>query len=269
MSTTTGLIISGQRELVPGLRCSSWLDDPALTLTDEDKRTRKTPWVRGIVLHTTKGIPGGADHRPQVLLSGLGTPSDAGDKTGRMWSTDGKHAGAHLVVDRDGSVSCLADLRTDAAYHAELVNEVTIGIEIYQGNDAELYDGQLDAVVVLVDWLTARFGIQRQIPPLTQQGVFARAEQGGTDLVGVYGHRHVSNNRGSGDPGGYVFAKLVAAGYEIFDFAAGADLAAWKTRQAALGLAQDGVPGPATVAALKAAGHADGLWVQRPAPLTT
>jgi hypothetical protein len=265
--TNGGAVINGVQVQVPGLACASWLDDPVLRLGSGDKRPRITRWVRGVVLHTTKGIPGGTDTRAQVVMPGLGTSTNAGERCGRLWSTDGRAAGAHLVVDRDGSVSCLADLLLDAAYHAEHANEQTIGVEIYQGDQAELYDGQLDAVVLLCDWLTAAFGIQRQVPPVGIRGVFPRAESGGADLVGVYGHRHVSSNRGPGDPGDAVFQKLVAAGYEQFDFDAGADIAAWKGRQAQAGIVSpDGIPGPQTVAALRAAGRPDGLWVVRPAP---
>jgi peptidoglycan hydrolase-like protein with peptidoglycan-binding domain len=61
-----------------------------------------------------------------------------------------------------------------------------------------------------------------------------------------------------------VFVALAAAGYERFDVASGADLAAWRARQQSLGVAADGIPGPATVAALKGIGAAGGLWALRP-----
>jgi len=275
-----GVVIDGQNENVPGVAVDNWIATPALQRLKpgEDCRSRYTRWIRGIVLHTTKGIPGGSDHRPQVIKPGLG-PNRRGDyTTAHFWATSTKHAGAHLVVDFDGSTVCLADLRTEASFHAGEVNEVTIGIEIYQGSDAELYQGQLDAVVRLVDFLTARFGIQRQFHKPYKGGPVARIAQGAQDVVGVYGHRDVTTNRGQGDPGNAIFETLERAGYEPFDFAISADKDAWRQRQEqlntdlGLALPVDGVPGQKTVAALIQSGRPHGLWVEAPAlsraPLT-
>lgn len=270
----SGFVVNGVAEDVPGIRCRSWLDNPVLRLNGEDKRVRKTTWIRGITLHTTKGIPGGSDHRPQVIIPGLSDPTNDGERTARYWSTDGRNAGAHIVVDRDGDVACVADLEREVAYHAGLANEVGIGIEIYQGSDAELYDGQLDVVVRVVDYLTKRFGIQRQLQWPYHGGSISRLASGAIDVVGIYGHRDVSSNRGSGDPGDAVMRKLVLAGYEQVDFASGTDLLRWRSRQANLSLTlgtpvtADGVPGQKTVLALKKAGYAVGLWIPRPGDVT-
>jgi hypothetical protein len=266
-----GAIIDGVDETVPGLKIDNWLNSAVPRLNkNEDCRERFTRWVRGIVLHTTKGIPGGSDHRPQKILPGLG-PDRKGDyAAARYWASSAEQAGAHLVVDFDGSIVCLADLLTEASFHAGEVNEVTIGIEIYQGKEAEMYDGQLDVVVRLVDFLTRRFKIQRQIHSPYKKGPVPRIAQGARDVVGIYGHRDVTTNRGSGDPGDAVFEKLAAAGYEAFDYAANQDRSAWWQRQEQLntdfgaGLTVDGVPGQKTVAALITSGRKHGLWVSRP-----
>jgi len=263
------IIIDGAREEIPGIRSTCYLDDSSLGLTAEDCRNRSAVWIRGIVLHTTRGIPGGRDLRPQVILPGIGASSDAGHRVASCWAAAGRAGGAHLVVDYDGQVSCCADLLRTATYHAGAVNNVTIGIEVAQGSRAELYAGQLDLVVQLVDWLTKRFGIQRQIPD-GYHGPIERLELGARDFVGVFGHRDSSNNRGQGDPGDEIFRLLEAAGYERWDLLQRQDIGAWKSRQHALGIEPaDGVPGPMTVVALAAAGHRGGLWVPRPgdAPL--
>lgn len=267
-----GVIIDGQNEEVPGVAVTSWLvpGGPPRLRRGEDCRDRFTRWVRGIVLHTTKGIPGGRDQRPQVIKPGTGPDVGRDFATARFWSGSDKQAGAHLVVDFDGSAVCVADLLTEAAFHAGEVNEVTIGIEIYQGSDAELYDGQLDAVVRLVDFLTRRFRIQRQVHGPYAGKPVPRIAQGATEVVGVYGHRDVTTNRGKGDPGDAVFQKLAAAGYEVFDFAVDADRAVWRQRQQVLNtqlgtaLTADGVPGQKTVSALLASGRPHGLWIRRP-----
>lgn len=261
------VIVNGQPEEIPGLRTRSWMDDARIKRLrpGEDCRRRITKWPRGIVLHTTKGIPGGQDRRPQVLRPGLGPNVDAGVRCTRYWSGNGKAGGAHLIVDQDGEITCCADLLLDVAYHAGIVNEVTIGVEIYQGSDAELYEDQLGYVVKLCDWLTRRFGIQRQIPSAYRGGPLKRLVQtAGKDFVGVYGHRDCDANRGQGDPGSFVFDRLRTAGYEAWDLEARADMAAWAMRERTIGLAPDGVPGPAVVAELARRGRPHGMWVARP-----
>jgi len=258
------IIIDGKSEDLPSITSRSFVDDPTLELRPQDCRAR-TGWVRSVVLHTTKGIPGGQIRIPQKILPGLGVAVGAGKRTSSCWANDGRAGGAHLVVDFDGAVTCHADLQTTAAYHAGAANQVSIGIEIYQGAGGELYEGQLEVVVALVDWLTRRFGIQRQTPAAYAGAPIDRLEAGGRDFVGVFGHRDCSGNRGAGDPGDEIFRMLWVAGYEAFDLEAEADMAVWKGRQTDLGLAPaDGVPGPRTLAALLAAGRPAGMWVRRP-----
>jgi hypothetical protein len=267
-----GVIIDGKDEGVPGLTIENWIANPGVPRLKrgEDCRQRFTRWVRGIVLHTTRGIPGGSDHRAQLIKPGLG-PDRKGDLgTARFWATSAVQAGAHLVVDFDGSMICLADLRLEVSFHAGEVNEVTMGIEIFQGADAELYQGQLDAVVRLVDFLTRRFKIQRQFHSPYKKGPVPRIAVGALDVVGLYGHRDVTTNRGNGDPGDAIFQTLASAGYESFDFALDEDKTTWRQRQEQLntdfgvGLTVDGVPGQKTAAALIASGRPSGLWVRRP-----
>lgn len=259
------LVIDGKSENVAGLHAISYLDDPNIPRLSKgrDARPRSTRWIRGIVLHTTKGIPGGRDKRRQEIRPGFGPGGDRGERVARYWSSDPKQSGAHLVADFDGLITQLADLQLECAYHAGPVNDVTIGIEIYQGGDAELYESQLDVTVHLIDFLTRRFGIQRQMP-FEYDGVQPRLEAGGRNVVGVYGHRDVTGTRGHGDPGDAIFDHLRAAGYEGNDLRSNNDLRRWENRQKLLGIDSDGIPGPATVRALAAAGRKHGMWVARP-----
>lgn len=259
------VVVNGQLVGVPGILTRSWREEPRLSLVGKDVRRRKTPWVRSVVLHTTKGIPGGKDRRPQKILPGIGPNTDVEERIARLWSTDPEGAGAHLSVDHDGSVGCHADLQLDATSHASLMNDVSIGIEIYQGANAEMYVEQLNVVVQLVDWLTRRFQIQRQFPVLYSGHAVERLEAGGKDCVGVFGHRDCSNNRGAGDPGDEIFAMFKRASYEAWDFEHEQDRNIWRARQRQHGVTPaDGIPGGQTVLALQTVGRVGGLWVARP-----
>lgn len=272
------LIIAGKEVPVPKLETDGFYpvrnfkDEPKLALrvgksNNNDGRTR-TRSVSQIILHTTKGIPGGSDKRPQILHKGKGPNTKAVDRTINYWSTDPTPSGAHIVIDQDCSIGCLADLAYVTAYHAgnSSINESSIGIEIYQGDDAGLYEEQLTAVVAVVNVLTAYFGIQRQVPSKYLNKPIKELDQGGGGLTGVFGHRDVSNNRGFGDPGDFIFQYLEHYGYDCFDFTTGEDRVIWKKRQERLnkeinaGLVVDGLPGPATRAALLKLGRKDGLY---------
>lgn len=262
------IIAGGVHFEIPGLASTSFDEDPRLALRHGRNMARRiSPLVRGIVLHTTKGIPGGRDRRAQVIRPGFGKPVDAGKRCASSWTSAKNETGAHLVVDFDGHVSCCADLVTASTYHANQTNQATIGIEIYQGSDAELYEGQLDATVLVIDELTRRLGIQRMIPDEYRGALqrFSIVGAAGKDYFGVYGHRDVSNQRDLGDPGDAIFERLERAGYERFNLERYADFDAWGARQRAFQVTPaDGVPGPKTVAAMRAAGVPHGVWIRRP-----
>ncbi len=258
------IVIDGKEIEVPGIPVLSFLDDPVLALGNEDCRRRGTKWVRNICVHTTKGKKG-------KLKPGLGKNTNVEQRIGRLWATDGRHAGAHLSIDSDGSVGCHADLLRTATYHAGDVNEVSIGIEIYQEGDGGVYEEQLAVVVQLIDWLCRRFSIQRQMPPVKDRTLIPRIAQGARDVVGVYGHRHVTTNRGPGDPGDAIFNRLALSGFEQFNYRDDEDRAVWKERQQEIWIKvtgqnpsrsqRDGIAGPGTAAMLLAAGYADGMWI--------
>ena len=263
-----GFVIDGVQEQVEGLSCLSWLDNPRFHLSREDFGRRATRWVRAIVLHTTSGKVG-------QVLPGLGPDRHVDEKVLSYWSTSPSSGGAHIVVDSDGSMLCCADLQAEAAWHATSVNQHTIGIEIgqtYVGSVATVYEEQLRVVRVLVDWLTRRFRIQRQVqsPYHSSDHPVPRLVQGGVDVVGVYGHRDQTHDRGEGDPGNSIIEMLLEVGYKGFDFALDSDRTYWKAIQEMLNrtyhaaLHVDGIPGPGTARALEAAGYPHGLMLTRP-----
>ena len=258
-----GLIINHTVHTIPGIEIRSWQNDPLLRLSIDDYRRRPKTALKQIILHTTKGIPGGKIRTPQKILPGLGPDTKRDERLAQMWSMDNRRAGAHLAVDFDGSVACFADIQTDMTFHAGNVNAQSIGIEIYQGSHGELYEGQLEVVVRLADYLTKHFSIQRQLHMPYGRQALKRGLKHGFDMVGVFGHRDVSNRRGAGDPGDRIMEMLIEAGYESFNFAYNEDKDVWKQRQKDLGVLADGVPGEKTVIALRPM-KKHGLWVNRP-----
>lgn len=263
-----GFISDGKIVPLHGRDIFNWHDDPGLRLRmGQDGRSRTNgAWVRSIIVHTTKGIPYSRDPRPQKIIQGKGMPSNRARGLINMWSTDGKYSGAHFLVDHDGTVYNFADCQTEMAYHATTMNQVSIGIEMYQGRDAELYSEQLASTADLIDTLTAHFRIQRQMPD-RYRGEVSRLALGGKDCVGVFGHRDQTDNRGAGDPGRAIFDTLATRGYEAFDFTRKQDIDVWTKRQASLGIAPDdcdGIPGPATAALLRRKGYGHGLYTLGP-----
>lgn len=254
-----GLFVNGKEIQVSGLKIINLNDAPWCLLSAKDSRPRPTPWVRQVIIHTTKG------DWPQSILQGGGKGGRA-KFAAEMWRDDPTYSGTHIVIDNDGTVACLCDLATTESYHAMVSNAWSIGIEMYQESGGGVYSAVYDAAVKLVPALCKIFGIQFQIPKQPYKNEpLRRMADGGEQCVGVFGHRDNTDRRGHGDPGDEIFMRLAAAGAERFDHNADEDLDVWKKRQADLnaggaGLTIDGVPGPATVTALKAIGHPDGIW---------
>jgi len=260
----TGLLFGGRRVLVPGVTVRNYLDDPALRLGAQDRRARRTRWIRSIYIHTAWGVP-------PILAPGAGPP-DAERRMVRNWRADDRCAGAHGCIAADGEIGVYADLLTETTYHAEAANEVSVGFELEQTRAGVVYEATYVAAVELVWALCAELGIQAQCHA-PYRGYLHRLFSGGEDAVGVFGHRDQTYRKGPGDPGDEFFERFRASGAEAFDFGRGDDVRAWRDRQAGLNgrrdrrlnLSVDGVPGPATVAALLAAGRPHGLWAQRKA----
>lgn len=256
-----GLIIRGKEYDVPSLTIDNYNDTEALRRGNEDGALRNTSWVRQVIIHTTKGIPGGSNRVPQTVNPGAG-PGGESFKVNSFWTNSNKQSGAHLIINSDGTVGCVADLAVEKMYHAgnRAVNDTSIGIEIFQLSDGSIYEASLESCVKLCEFLASHFGIQKQIHLPYNNGPVFRLEQGGSDCVGFFGHRDVSNNRGLGDPGDIVMECLLNTGFEAFDFSKSEDLDVWKKRQAEMGITTDGIPGPKTVATLLENGYPSGLW---------
>lgn len=229
-----------------------------------DYMMRRDLWIRQIIVHTTGGL------WPQPVLPGAGRPGHA-QQIADMWyggdrgGGDRVHSAAQLIVDFDGTVACLCDIALVAAYHAEASNPWSVGIEMSTTPRGEIYEATLKATAKLIDalcWPT--FPIPRWMPrgPYRNKPI-ARMEQavpptrrqlGGPGLIGVFGHRDNTSERGAGDPGDAIWRELDDLGFERVDFHALEDILIGKERQAALNargarLSVDGQVGPRTLLA--------------------
>lgn len=217
------LILNGRREETP-FRSLSWWDLPDLRLsTPEDGRLRPPGTeIRATVWHSTKGWPDRAHpDKAQRAVRGTG-PGGSARRTFAFWRDSATHAGAHVTVDGDGTVCQGADLLSEMAFHAgdRRVNEVSVGIEVWQGPDGQFWESQLDGVADFGLWLHQRLGL-----PL--RACFGYPRTGGAPVPGIsalrgaYGHRDCSEDRGWGDPGDLVFERLRdRAGFALMDFRA-------------------------------------------------
>lgn len=255
--TATGLLIAGRKVLVPGLTVINSDDAPWCKLNPGDYRARKTTWPRQVILHVTKGVP------KQYVRAGAGKVG-AARNVADFWFNDPNHSAAQLVVDRDGTVLCLADLQYTCAYHATVSNDYSVGIEMYQESDGGVYEATLDATVLLVRAICDAMDIPFQFHAGRYNGhPIARMLNGGIDCVGILGHRDNTEQRGWGDPGDEIFHRLQAAGAEPLDYATSQDLSVGRARQRMLNeldakagntwrpLLVDGLVGPSSLAAAK------------------
>lgn len=259
----SGLLIRGNLVPVPGLtiippETNGGPDWAFMSPRDYRMRSKR---CRQILLHTTKG------NWPQYVRIGRGTGGKA-KSTARFWQDDPAPSGAHIVVDNNGDVACLVDLAEICTYHATVSNEYAVGIEMYQESDGGIYEAVYDAVVKLVPALCDALDIPFTVvaDPYTGHPL-ERFLDGAPDFYGVCGHRNNTEQRGRGDPGDEVFARLIAAGGEPVIAARHEDVERAKARQVWLNahggrLVVDGLPGPASMAESRRQGFA--RWSQVP-----
>lgn len=254
MTAATGLLISGRKVTVDGLTIVNSTDAPWCALDTEDYRPRSGR-PHQVVLHTTKGIG------PQHVKPGRGT-AGAARNVADFWHRDPAHSGAHLVIDRDGTVLCLVDLVDACAYHATVSNEHSVGIEMYQETDCGIYEAVYTAAVLLVPALCKALGFPFTVVADLYTGhPLTRFLDGAQDFRGVLGHRHNTEQRDRWDPGDEIFTRLIAAGGEPVMAAHRQDISLAMGRQRYLNahgghLAVDGLPGPASLAEAERQGFA-------------
>ncbi len=237
------IIVSGRPVDCPSVTVKSWRDNPAWHLTaGEDRSPRRAvdgrKDVQIVVLHTTQGVVG-------PLKPGRGPFVDPATKTFKYWADAEKHSGAHFWVGPDGTVVQAADAREEQTPHASVgvVNNLSVGIEIFQSAGGVLYESQMYATVALVDCLTRIFNIAR-VYQWPYQGRPIAQIVAAKNFVGICGHRDTTVNRGKGDPGDQIYNYLHAAGYRAQNFAT-PDTATWVARaggSSVLGASRPGDP---------------------------
>lgn len=257
------IIINKIQYTIPDLNTLSWKDNISWIKYITDKSPRTKP-IKNIVLHTNEGLN-------SQLATGIGPNSRIDEALARYQINSEREVSWDYTVDLNGDVICQNDPVIDYSWQAGSINPNSLGIEMVQQNKEGiryLYEEQLKKVVLLIDFLTAALGIQRQIawdkiknkPVLTQISRIINFK----DFIGVTGHVQWTKDRGKGDPGEHIFIALKEAGYECFDLSLKEDQETWKQRQNNLGIESDGIPGKKTVDALKSKGYKNGMWVSRP-----
>lgn len=273
----SGLLIDDKKFLVDGVDILSPDEEAWSHLNAGDGEPRSTH-PQHKTLHKTI-----ADDR-ELVLPGAGSSDHWGgaEYTAEYWQrklangAEEHHGGAHLVTGLDGRTACLEDLVRWAAYHNGVyrANLRSWGHEVKELAGGKVFTASLVAAVAVTCVDTSAIGVQQQCPRAYRDNKpLKRFENGGVDLVGVFGHREVSDTRGRWDPGDVIFDMLQARGFERFDFDAGEDLDVWSKRQewlAELGMYHgkiDGVPFLQTRDALRALGFPDGIfarWTELP-----
>lgn len=209
--------------------------------------------ARQVLLHTTKG------DWPQHVIPGRGLGGRA-KSTFDYWYGDPAHSGAHVVIDNDGTVACGGDLVEACAYHATASNEYAVGIEMYQEADGGVYDAVYQALCRFVPALLEAMEVPFYVVADLYNGhPLQRFLDGAPDFYGVCGHRHNTEQRGRGDPGDEAFSRLMLVGGEPVKTQRLEDLGLSRGRQRWLNahgaaLVVDGLAGPASLAAQRAAG---------------
>ena len=250
-----GLLIGGKLVEVPGVKVipPASHGGPAWSRLDPGDYRQRRRAPSQVVVHTTKGI------WPQQVLAGAG-PAGRAEHVARYWDRSDEHSAAHIVVGSDGVTACLCDVATTAAFHATVANERSVGVEIYQEAGGGIHETALDAAVRVVLALCEVL----DIPPIVLGASYdgrpmPQLLDGGPSYRAIYGHRSNTSRRGRGDPGDEIFARLIVAGAEALP-SSSYHVINVERQQHLLSrgakLALDGTPGPASLAAARAAGYA-------------
>jgi hypothetical protein len=210
-----GLIVDGVRVPVPGVRVTTWVDDPkrAPPITDGRAITKRPV---AFVWHTSKGILCRAAASDAI-------PSTMAETLALYQSRTAREVSWHLTVDTDADVLQQADPARWQCWHAGGANAWSLGAELVQRDGTgTLTVPQINAAADVTDAVCLALNIPRRVLvgpdglPWTRQVrdlQSTRAGGRGLTWAGVIGHVHLTTDRGPGDPGPLIFAALIARGY--------------------------------------------------------
>ena len=210
-----GLIVDGVRVPVPGVRVTTWLDDPkrAPPITDGRAITKRPI---AFVWHTSKGILCRAA-APDAI------PSARAEDLALYQSSATREVSWHLTGDTDGDVIQQADPARWMCWHAGGANAWSLGAELVQRDaTGTLTAPQIRAAADVTDAVCVALAIPRRVlvgldgtPWVRQVKDLQSTRAGGRGLTwaGVIGHVHLTTDRGAGDPGPLIFAELISRGY--------------------------------------------------------
>lgn len=202
-----GLLYNSIPQLVSGVEVVNYLDDKDWALPIPKCGTHRRKTIQCVVLHTTGGYPDRDHPTPQRVRSEAAQPRHCrAASTLSYWRNSSRIAGAHLLIDADGTCYCLCDLADIATYHCPGWNQLSIGVEIVQQSDSSLFAAQLDTAASICDAIATRLSLPRVV---TGPYVGMRSDVSG---VGVVGHRDLTTSRGFGDPGDFVMAAASRCG---------------------------------------------------------
>lgn len=261
------IILNKVKYEVKGLKSTSWIEDPKNIKYINDKNDRQKQ-IKSIVAHTHKGING-------VLETGFGPNTDLDVKLAKYQIDTERQVSWDYTIDMNGDLLVQNDPLVHYSWQAGHFNSFSLGFEMIQKDNGNLFEGQIEKAVLLIDFLTLKLGIQRQIPWNSLKNEPCRGTinrlikdgNAGVDFIGICGHRNITDQRGKGDPGDHLFYALKNAGYMLFDLDKKQDLEFWKQKQKDLGIDKkdcDGIPLKQTVDYIKASGNKTGLLVHRP-----
>jgi hypothetical protein len=209
------LIVNGVRVAVPGVRVTTWVDDPKRAPPITDGRAITAP-PRAFVWHTSKGVLCRA-------LAFDAIPSTMAETLALYQSRTDREVSWHLTVDTDADVLQQADPARWMCWHAGGANAWSLGAELVQRDaTGTLTAPQIRAAADVTDATCAALAIPRRVlvgpdgaPWVRQVRDLQSTKAGGRGLTwaGVIGHVHLTTDRGAGDPGPWIFAELIARGY--------------------------------------------------------
>lgn len=258
------LLIDGKLVDVPGVKILAPRGEPWNFVKKGQSRTTR-PQLK--ILHkTVADDPEKIDEQPPA--ADYARDWGRARQTIEYWQSK-QLSGTHLVTGHTGDTVCTEDLVRFIGWHANSANNRSWGHEIKEYVGGRVHRAAIEAAVAITLVDTSAIGVQWQCPKrYIPNRPFPRFSNGGVDLIGVFGHRDVTDQRGYHDPGDAVFDMLEAKGFERFDFYAGQDLEVWSARQEWLAKEGwykgpiDGIAGAGTTRALAACGFPDGIYAR-------